>query len=285
MYVADRLVFVELHKTGGSHIGKLLSKHVPGLQVGKHNRVPDALRHRPVIGSVRNPWDWYVSLWAYGCSGLGSVRKQCTRRVDIRYLLEELSHEMGRKWNTPSVLARQLIADVIKPVKSWKGVYADPESPEQFRTWLRMVLDEDRRFDVAEGFGFSPLSGCAGLMTYRYVKLFARLDQRLYNDSSLSTNSGVRAAFESSRLAGFIIRTEHLEDDFIAALAWAGYELDADAQASVRASRAARTNKSERREASYYYDEETIDLVKHRERLIIDTHGYLPPAQAGWREG
>ena len=41
MFISKQLVFVELQKTGSSHIGKVLSKVLDGRQFGLHNR-PDA---------------------------------------------------------------------------------------------------------------------------------------------------------------------------------------------------------------------------------------------------
>ncbi len=40
MFVSDKLVFTELHKTGGTHIYSWLSRLIGGEQRGKHNRVP-----------------------------------------------------------------------------------------------------------------------------------------------------------------------------------------------------------------------------------------------------
>ena len=38
MFIADRLIYVELPKTACTHIGKLLALVVPGEQRGKHNK-------------------------------------------------------------------------------------------------------------------------------------------------------------------------------------------------------------------------------------------------------
>ena len=69
MFEADRLLYIDLHKTGCSHIGRLLQETVGGRRLGKHNRPSAMPTDRMIIGSVRNPWDWYVSLWAFGCKG------------------------------------------------------------------------------------------------------------------------------------------------------------------------------------------------------------------------
>ena len=61
--------FIHLHKTGGQSINELLLSHIPGAkEIGYHLPVahlPSQAKSLPVIGVVRNPWDWYVSWYAF----------------------------------------------------------------------------------------------------------------------------------------------------------------------------------------------------------------------------
>ncbi len=279
MFVADRLVFTELHKTGGTHVCKWLSRLAGGKQIGKHNRVPPELWDRFLIGSVRNPWEWYVSLWAFGCAGKGSVFQQTTHRFDLRYLNRQLHGEMGFRRLPPAVFGRQLLQDFIKPVRTWQACYRDFGDVIAFRNWLKLIFDDKRRFDVGEGFGFSPVAQRHGLMTYRYLKLFTNLGPLLYKDTSLAQQSGVREALESKRLVGFVIRNEHLETDLLHALSLAGYDLSTELKAQFITESKNKTNSSRHLTAEHYYDPVTIELVASRESVIIDTHGYTPPGQ------
>lgn len=276
MFVSNKVVFVELHKTGGTHIGKWLQTLVGGEQVGKHNRIPPLLWDRFVIGSIRNPWDWYVSLWAYGCAGSGSVRKQSCRLVDLRYCWDELPHEMGRKWLSPNQWARQTISDVSKPIARWRNAYRDSESPEAFREWLCLLLDSRRRFDIGEGYGFSPISTQAGLLTYRYFKLFTKLGDELYSDTSLSSSERLSDVWNERRLVSFLVRNENLEEDLLMALDTAGVALSDDQKVTLLNARNNKLNASNRRATNFYYDQETIELVASRERFIAVQHGYFP---------
>lgn len=277
MFISERLVFTELHKTGGSHIGKWLAHLVGGEQIGKHNRIPEALWSRFILGSVRNPWDWYVSLWAFGCGGQGGVHRRVTRRLDCAYATGSLGHEMGRRIPSPWVVTRQCWHDLRKPVRHWKETYRDPADALAFRRWLEMLMDPARRFDVAEGFGFSPVSDWAGLLTYRYLKLFSRLGDRLYTDKRLKTRQGASQLWHESRLVNFIVQNERLEHDLIAALELAGIPLDASQREALLGARNDRTNTSRRLPMAHYYDRESIELVRIREALIIEDHGYQPP--------
>lgn len=65
MIVTDRLVFLHLHKSGGTFVNALLMQCMPDArQIGYHlpyRELPVAYRELPVLGTVRNPWDYYVS--------------------------------------------------------------------------------------------------------------------------------------------------------------------------------------------------------------------------------
>jgi len=72
MILSRHFVFIHVPKTGGVFVEKLLREYspadwdvkaVPGHQtIGD---IPSQYRSLPVFGFVRNPWDWYVSLYEY----------------------------------------------------------------------------------------------------------------------------------------------------------------------------------------------------------------------------
>jgi hypothetical protein len=69
MIVTDRLLFLHLHKSGGTFVNALLKRCVPSArQIGYHlpyREVPAAFRDLPVVGTVRNPWAYYVSWYHF----------------------------------------------------------------------------------------------------------------------------------------------------------------------------------------------------------------------------
>lgn len=69
MIVTDKLLFLHLHKSGGTFVNALLARCVPSAQqIGYHlpyREVPAAFRDRPVLGTVRNPWAYYVSWYHF----------------------------------------------------------------------------------------------------------------------------------------------------------------------------------------------------------------------------
>lgn len=278
MFVSDSLIFVELHKTAGSHIGRCLNKILTGEQVGKHNVVPPELQNRFILGSIRNPWDWYVSLWGYGCDRKGSAFSQTTRRYSVDYYWRQLNKEMGKNWLNPAQYARQMLADTTKPVALWNEVYADSGNPELFRQWLKLMLDNNRRFDLGEGYGFSPLSAHSGVLTYRYFKLFTNLGAELYSLPELADASYLNEVWTQRAITNFVVRNEHLEADLIDALTSANIPLSDEQRLFILQGKNEKTNTSSRKSMDFYYDAESIELVKNKEAFIISRYGYEPPA-------
>jgi hypothetical protein len=183
---------------------------------------------------------------------------------------------MGKNWLTPGEFLLSIWNDAVKPVARWQQTYQDSNNPAMFREWLSMLLDARRRYDVGEGYAFSPVSEHAGLMTYRYFRLFT-LGDAVFRDERLSTPEGLAEFDRDGNTASGMIRMESLEDDFIRILVDAGYTLSEEQVSEIRARAAAKTNVSSRRMAGYYYDPDSIQLVAEREQYLIGKYGYEPP--------
>ena len=69
MILTPRFAFVHLHKSGGTFVGRALLEHVPGARkIGHHvpaSQLPGSHAALPILGVIRNPWDYYVSWFAF----------------------------------------------------------------------------------------------------------------------------------------------------------------------------------------------------------------------------
>ena len=67
MIVTNYFVYIHASRTAGTFLNKLIIEHVPGAHMiqyhGHLSELPEEFSHLPVIGFVRNPWDWYVSMF------------------------------------------------------------------------------------------------------------------------------------------------------------------------------------------------------------------------------
>jgi len=65
MLVTDKFVFVHLPRTGGTFVAEVIRKFFPqAREIGYHfprELLPREYSHLPVLGTVRNPWEFYVS--------------------------------------------------------------------------------------------------------------------------------------------------------------------------------------------------------------------------------
>ena len=69
MILTPRFVFIHLHKSGGTFVNEALLAHVPGARkLGHHvpaSLLPASHAGLPVLGVVRNPWEFYVSWFSF----------------------------------------------------------------------------------------------------------------------------------------------------------------------------------------------------------------------------
>lgn len=67
MIVTEHFVYIHTSRSAGTFLNKLILENVPGAHMiryhGHLRDLPEEFSHLPVIGFVRNPWDWYVSMF------------------------------------------------------------------------------------------------------------------------------------------------------------------------------------------------------------------------------
>jgi len=78
MIVTDKFVFVHLPRSGGTFVSEVIRKFFPSAhEIGYHlprTLLPSEYSHLPILGAVRNPWDFYVSwyhhVWPRDAAGV-----------------------------------------------------------------------------------------------------------------------------------------------------------------------------------------------------------------------
>ena len=272
MYISDKCVFIELEKTGSSHVLLMLQKlESGGVIVGKHNRISEDLlsSDRMILGSIRNPWDWYVSQWGYGCEGGGGLMLRQTGFGLKGYGMRD----------HPWFALRSILHQPFKPVEKWKYLYEDIRDPERFRMWLKLMFDPKRRHDIGNGYGHSRLSSFAGYLTYSYLYLYSKNISELYS-SELQSWADVERIESEQNIVNFFIMNESLEENIIQALTQMGVEVSKEKQHELYTS--PRTRESAReRDLSYYYDQSSIDMVAQREKFVVNKFSYEKPVLGG----
>lgn len=276
MFVHDRFVCLQLQKCASVRIGEILREHVGGQMRGHHERIDIPLGDRKVIASIRDPWSWYVSLWAFGCKGSGGVRYRLTEpparaRSLPRSLLRARANERPL-----AEAVRDFDAWRRRDPSSWEPLYADVDDPELFRAWLRRVLDPAPARVLDPHYGSSGVARVAGLLTWRYLRLYVRDLSALHARSRRSYEDLV-ALDQRENVCTYIMRIDRLAEELLAALAAVGCPPDDAQREAIVAAAGVRSNVSRHRPSVEYYDAPTVALVAERERLIVDKHGYDVP--------
>ena len=153
MYIGNKLIYLQLQKTGCTHIANLLSNVIPGKQVGKHNWLENYNTDKYIIGSIRNPFEWYVSLWAYGCNKKGSLFKKLTNKNYSILSSLKKSLQSGNLF-----IFKELINENIKPYNLWRRTYTDYDDADNFRMWLKLIFNSERKIDLGEKYYLSSIS-------------------------------------------------------------------------------------------------------------------------------
>ena len=117
MFLTDKLCYLDLHRTGSVQLIKMLKIKMPdGKILGNHGRASDEIANsdRLFIGSIRNPWDWYVSVWSKGCDGKGFPYSRHTRKIFFSNLGFKIS---------PIYATVLFFNQIFKPIRKWKELY------------------------------------------------------------------------------------------------------------------------------------------------------------------
>jgi len=256
MLISDRLIYLALHKTGCSHVLKLLESTtgLNGVVIGKHNTINEVsaerlgdFKNKIKAGNIRNPWDWYVSLWAFGCMKKGGLYDHLVTNNFLKSIK-----------NPKSLFAAK---------KNWKEVYADAENISLFQKWLKMVLVTDRN-DIPEFKKNNP-HDFIGLLSFRYMQLYTT-DFKSAN-SVITGYDDLYTFDKKNNFLNMFIRNEYLESDFIELMK----KIEIPETSYSALLQAPKTNASQRKSYHQYYDTELVELVHAKEKLIIDKHGYI----------
>jgi len=134
-------------------------------QIGKHNAAThdQIISNGHFISSIRNPWDWYISLWAFGVEGKGGLFNRLTKRNFL--------HSLKSGTRPPPKKIFNHFYELTRNVTSWHDVYDKSDKVESFRKWLKLIHNPCNSHLLGEGYGNTVISNLCGFMTYRYLKL------------------------------------------------------------------------------------------------------------------
>ncbi|MFW6303221.1 MAG: hypothetical protein ACOC2L_01250, partial [Candidatus Sumerlaeota bacterium] len=277
-------------KTASTHIGHLLKELFDGtlyhsrviengMTFDKHLPAPPQLldKKRYFLASIRNPFDWYLSLWAFLCSGFihepASLQyKQYKEILDKHF---STYSKTAKTLTRPHVILRKLLKEFSKPTEVWKELYKDSSDIDNFRKWLRLLNAPEHYRHVRDGYGESDVSHFCGFFSYRYLRLCCENSSTVRRPGSFSNRDNIRLYDKENSYIDAFVRQEDLEATLCNALNDAGL-LNKDRRELIYSKK--KTNTSKRPHAiNAYYDEASKDIVQDRDWLIFEKFGYAFP--------
>jgi len=235
MIVADKFVYIHMHKTGGQTLSQILLSRIRGAQeVGYHypiSLLPVSLSALPIVGMVRNPWDWYVSWYAF------NTRPEIVNPVFL-------------------ILSDGYQSDFNQTVTNLITLGDDSERSKQYRRALADVLPDNLQGNIGVGLSKSCMTTLAesgkGYFTWLFNRMHGNLDRS-------STHIG---------------RFENLEADFLTLLQRCGLEEEELESLRQGFTKTPPRNTSRHSHYSHYYNDNLRDLVATRDADIITRYGY-----------
>jgi|TARA_Y100001970_G_C14161345_1_gene818694 hypothetical protein len=264
MFISNKICFLELEKTGISSINKYLQDHITdGKNTRPHDYVTNDILNQKVkfIGSIRNPFDWYISRWSYGCM-MKNDDSLYKNFVNKRFNLLRISKIEGQFIKKIKYLRNQFLKKNNYLVK----LYSDPYNEKNFRLWLKELLFDREKSPLAEHYFFSTKNNNFGYMTFRYLIMFTKPQYRSKIYSELKSYKDIEEFDKNYNFINKFLRVEILNDE----LEKLSKELNIKPKKNIEI-----VNPSERkREIDYYYDGETREIVRNLDRFIFKKFNY-----------
>ena len=238
MLVTDKFVFLHLPRAGGTFVYEVVKKFFPSArEIGYHfprELLPTEYLHLPILGTVRNPWEFYVSWYHH-------VRPRNTASILFSWLSEN---------------GKLAIAETIRNAVNL-GV-----SDERLDVLIEMLPEDvdyrERNVPNITKDSMRKVRGSGvGYYTFRFNQIFGNADDVFF--CRLDTLREDLVAF----FDGIGAATNELRD----------YVLGLDKQ-----------NTAEYTRASDYYTAELAELVRIRDRQLVERFGFAFEGHASENE-
>tara|TARA_R110000744_G_scaffold50415_1_gene109040 strand:+ start:940 stop:1635 length:696 start_codon:yes stop_codon:yes gene_type:complete len=137
MLLTNKFIFLHMFRTGGtsingSFIGTTLGYHRP------RSLIPKEYEHLPVVGNVRNPFDWYVDIYYHALN----VNYPMKTRTFLNFILdfkrysfkESIKRLLDTSWMTPQDKEKSLAH--APSIYKWDIAWTDNLRKKELQSYL-----------------------------------------------------------------------------------------------------------------------------------------------------
>lgn len=228
MLVTDKFVFLHLPRSGGTFVYEVIRKFFPSArEIGYHfprELLPSEYSHLPLLGVVRNPWEFYVSWYEH-------VRPRNSASILFSWLSENGKFDfLETTRNALNLGANNERLDVL--------IEMLPEHVNYTRRNIPNITKDSMRKVRGTGVGY---------YTFRFNQIFGNADDV------------------------FFCRLDSLREDLVAFFEGIGA---ATGELRDYVLRLDKKNTSEHSNESAYYTADLVELVRIRDRQLVDRFGF-----------
>jgi len=234
MILTNNFIFIHMMRTGGSSINKSFRHEMLGYHRPRH-LIPKEHRDKPIVGNVRDPFDWYVSLYHH-CLNFFYPMKTPTF---LNYILDFKRYEFRETIRRLIDTSWMTYEDIDRALKHFPDEY----------DWNATLIDNLRKKECD-----SYLNSGKGFMSWLF--------DYMYSDPMVGTE-GV-----------FFCRTEHLEHDWQVFLkTQAPIRFPKLNRMSGLNPLIGQVKEPRRKDYMSYYDDELIKLIIEKDKSYLDFFG------------
>jgi hypothetical protein len=234
MLVTDKFLFLHLPRAGGTFVYDVVRKFFPSArEIGYHfprELLPDEYSHLPILGIVRNPWEFYVSWYEH-------VRPRNSASIMFSWVSD--GGKLGFVETTRNALNLGVNDERLDAL-----IEMLPEHVDYGRRNIPNITKDSMRKARATGVSY---------YTFRFNQIFGNADDV------------------------FFCRLDSLREDLVAFFDSIGAGADElrDYVLSL-----GKKNTSEHADVSTYYTAELAELVRIRDRQLVERFGFTFDRQA-----
>jgi hypothetical protein len=248
----EKLVFIHLQKCAGTFINEFLKKafplsyrpfkaesktdqqHIPKYILSSLNKIAPRIDRLPSFGSIRNPLSFYSSIYHFS-----------KEKANEEWASGSIHNRLGRPESFSEYIEKLFKNESIKNSNSKTG-HAE-------------LFQRMEKLDI-------------GVLSARYLSMF--FDKNIFDYSI----DDIIKHHNNMIKVNHIIRVENLSNELYAVLKKSGLKgaglKNPDTFKNIIKESNVKKNKSSHNHYKEYYNEDLINLIKHKERLIFNIYRY-----------
>ena len=266
MFLTDQICYSDMHKTGSVAVNKWLKELFPHGYLRHHEKLSPELiaSDRIKFGTYRDPRDFYVSLWSYGCKSGKKSGPYCNLTSYRPFKSLATSNNL---MGAISALVKKTMVSLSFDRGRMLQLYSDANDPQLFREWLKVVLDPKFASVLSGSYYYSGVYQWCGLYTW-YMLLFYFEEMDTVYKGGLKTLRDFEDFVQQNCYIDQFLRTSHLLQDFKLLMTSQGLVDETNPKLIGIEDKHYNTSKSKKLTRSDFYNSDLEMLIEKRDSMI-----------------